>query len=294
MNQPDSPDSRAKSAIGFAGADSAGVNDTPTGNASQVWKFHKGETPQQQSDELAVEEPLQIAINGRPFLLTMRTPGHDGELAAGLLLAEGVIGHRSDLASIHHCEKDPNRNLLKIELASHCQLDSASSSRTSYANSACGVCGKTSIEELRNRFPRVTSDRSIDKDLLWQLPERLLKAQTHFQRTGALHAAALFKMNGDLLTLREDVGRHNAVDKVLGYALMQNWLPLDEVVLLVSGRVAFEIVHKALAGGIPIIAGVSGPTSLAVAFAEQNGQTLIGFLREHTMNLYSHPQRLNN
>jgi len=261
-------------------------------SSAQVWKLNPQEQWQQQTDELAVEEPLQIEIDGQPWLTTMRTPGQDQEMAIGLLLAEGIIRSRQDLADISYCQEDDNGNLLRIILAAHCQFDPAAARHVSYANSSCGICGKISIDTLQAKFPPISDKIKIDSDLIAGLPVKLQAQQSTFQRTGGLHGAALFDLDGNLQVVREDVGRHNAVDKVIGYAVLNNRLPLSRSILLVSGRIAFEIVHKALAASIPIIAAISAPTSLAVSFAEQNNQTLVGFLRGQQMNAYCHVKRL--
>ena len=260
--------------------------------STQVWKFDSDRQWQQHPDNLAVEEPLQIEIDGQSWLTTMRTPGHDQELAVGLLLAEGIIQRHTDIADLSYCQEDSNGNLLRIILAAHCKFDSTAISHASYANSSCGICGKTTIDTLQSKFNPINDNIRIDPQLIAKLPQQLQAEQATFQRTGGLHGAALFDLNGNLLVVREDVGRHNTVDKVIGYALLNNQLPLSHTILMVSGRVAFEIVHKALAGGIPIIAAISAPTSLAVSFAQQNNQTLIGFLRGQQMNAYCHIRRL--
>ena len=261
-------------------------------HSTQVWKFDPDQPFHQQPDYLAVEEPLQIEIDGQPWLTTMRTPGHDQELAVGLLLAEGIIQSQADIVDLSYCQEDANGNLLRIILAAHCKFEPSAETRGSYANSSCGICGKTSIDTLQSKFSPIDDDIHIDPQLIAQLPGRLQAEQATFQRTGGLHGAALFDLGGNLLVVREDVGRHNTVDKVIGYALLNNQLPLSQTILMVSGRVAFEIIHKALAGGIPVIAAISAPTSLAVRFAQQNNQTLIGFLRGQQMNVYCHPNRL--
>ena len=258
---------------------------------ARIWKVGPNNR-QQLNDELAVEEPLQIEIDGHPWLTTMRTPGDDQELALGLMLAEGIIQHLDDIVDLSSCPEDVNGNLIRVILAARCRFDAQHQSRASYVNSSCGVCGKTSIEELQTLFSPITDQIKFDVAVISKLTGQLAQHQATFQKTGGLHGAALFNLNGDLQIIREDVGRHNAVDKVIGNALLLNRLPLRQSILLVSGRVAFEIIHKALAAGIPVIAAISAPTSLAVNFAKQNNQTLIGFLRGEQMNIYSGVHRL--
>jgi FdhD protein len=222
----------------------------------------------------------------------MRTPGHDAELAAGFLLSEGLIRHRRQVAKIQPYPRNPDGNVIDVFLAGGVRVDFAELTRHVFVSSSCGLCGKASIESVRRRFRPVRARFQVSARVLLGLPERLRAAQSVFARTGGLHAAAVFNARGRLLWLREDVGRHNAVDKVLGHALLRGLLPLDRHVLLVSGRASFEIAQKALAAGIPIVAAVSAPSSLAVEFAAASGQTLIGFLRDGRMNVYSRAQRV--
>lgn len=243
-------------------------------------------------DELAIEEPLEIRVRGRAVSVTMRTPGHDDELAAGFLLSEGMIRTRQDVLKIECCDRNEDGNLLNVVMAPEVTVDFEKLTRHIFASSSCGLCGKATIEAVRASFAPVTSNVEIDANVLLSLPDRMREAQTTFARTGGIHAAAMFEPDGKLIVLREDVGRHNAVDKVLGFALRNNLLPLDRHVLVVSGRSSFEIVQKALAGTIAIVAAISAPSSLAVDFAQENGQTLVGFLREKRMNIYAHPQRI--
>jgi FdhD protein len=207
-------------------------------------------------------------------------------------LAEGLIRRREDVITIKPCDQNDAGNVLNVQLAPDVAIDFEKLTRHVFASSSCGLCGKASIEALRSTFPPVQSDFTIDAATVTQLPDRMRAAQQQFERTGGLHAAALFDDQGGLIVLREDVGRHNAVDKVLGFALMNALLPLNRNVLLVSGRSSFEIMQKALAGGVAIVAAVSAPSSLAVEFAKENHQTLIGFLREGRMNIYTHPHRI--
>jgi FdhD protein len=241
-------------------------------------------------DELAHEEPLEIRVRGRAVSVTMRTPDHDNELAAGFLLSEGLIHGRDDILRVEPCDRNEDGNLLNVVLAPHVAVDFDRLTRHVFASSSCGLCGKATIDAIRRSFPAVESSTRFDAAVILQLPNVMRKAQAAFDRTGGLHAAALFDSTGKLLVLREDVGRHNAVDKVLGFALFEGLLPLDNHILLVSGRTSFEILQKALAARIPLVAAVSAPSSLAVQFAQENGQTLVGFLRPQRMNIYSHAQ----
>jgi FdhD protein len=249
---------------------------------------------EQSADELVVEEPLEIRIRGRGISVTMRTPGHDDELVAGFLLTEGVITSARDILQITPCSRNEVGNIVQAQLAPEVQIDFERLTRHVFASSSCGLCGKATIDALAQRLAPVKSRVHFTVELIAAMPERMRAAQTEFQRTGGLHAAALFDEHGDLLVLREDVGRHNAVDKVVGWALLDNALPLDRHVLLVSGRSSFEIMQKSLAAGIPIVAAVSAPSSLAVKCAEAAGQTLIGFLRDRRMNIYSHADRISS
>lgn len=243
------------------------------------------------TDEVAVEEPLEIRIDGRPVATTMRTPGHDEELAAGFLLSEAIIGKRTELGTLS-ATKD---NVINVELASTVKFTPATAERFGTITSSCGLCGKASIEFIRQRFPLIdftTDSTRLTEEVLLRLPERLRNHQGNFARTGGIHAAGIFDANGRPLVIREDIGRHNAVDKAIGRAFLDGYLPLDRHVLVVSGRASFEIVQKALAAGVPIVAAVSAPSSLAINFARECGQTLVGFLRPPTFNVYSHVERV--
>ena len=240
-------------------------------------------------DSLAAEEPLEIRIGGVPFTVTMRTPGHDLELAAGFLLTEGIILSVDQIAGLRVLtpENGLRSNVVEVELKD-AEFDSDALRRNFFAASSCGICGKASIHAIRVRgLKPPDTDLRFDPEVLCRLPETLRSEQAVFSRTGGLHAAALFDSNGQLLVLREDIGRHNAVDKIAGWALLQNKLPLSQHVMLVSGRGGFEIVQKALAAGIPILASVSAPSSLAVKLARELGLTLIGFLRGRRFVIYS-------
>jgi FdhD protein len=244
------------------------------------------------TDELAEEEPLEIRVKGRAVSVTLRTPGHDEELAAGFLLTEGIIGDRADVLGIDPCAHARGGNVVNVVLAPEAKVDFERLTRHVFTSSSCGMCGKATIDAVFQGFPPVTSDVTVAADALLALPEKLRRVQATFDRTGGLHAAAIFSSAGELVVSREDVGRHNAVDKVLGYGLLNGLLPFDRHVLLVSGRASFEIMQKALAARVPLVAAVSAPSSLAAEFAGDSGQTLVGFLRETRMNVYAHPQRV--
>jgi FdhD protein len=240
-------------------------------------------------DDLTIEEPLEIRIGGKPLATTMRTPGHDDELAVGFLVSEAILHDRNEIekASID------SDNKVIIDLADGVKLKLNSAQRFGTISSSCGLCGKTSIDAIRQSFPAVESTNvRIDIETLLSLPEKLRNAQGDFARTGGIHAAGIFDVGGELKIVREDIGRHNAVDKVIGRAFLDKLLPLNRHVLLVSGRASFEIVQKALAAGVPIVAAVSAPSTLAADFARESNQTLIGFLRPPSFNIYSHIERV--
>lgn len=244
-------------------------------------------------DVVAVEAPLEIRLRGRSVAVTMRTPGHDRELAAGFLLTERILRERKDLVDIRTCRAslEPD-NTVDVFLKAGVEVDFARLTRHFFATSSCGQCGKASLDAVKQHFPPVNSQITVAAATLARLPGRMRRAQPTFARTGGLHAAALFDARGRLLVLREDVGRHNAVDKVVGFGLLGNKLPFDAHILLVSGRASFEIMQKALAARIPIVGAVSAPSSLAVEFARASRQTLIGFLRGDTMNIYAGAERI--
>src|SRR6476661_1481176 len=240
-------------------------------------------------DDLTVEEPLELRIGRKTLATTMRTPGHDEELAAGFLVSEAIVRVRDEIAQIS-ADRD---NRVIIDLRDGVKLKLNSTRRFGTISSSCGLCGKTSIEAIRQNFPAITSQEiRVDIETLLSLPEKLRNAQRDFARTGGIHAAGIFGVDGELKVAREDIGRHNAVDKALGRAFLDGLLPLSRHLLLVSGRASFEIVQKALAAGIPIVAAVSAPSSLAVELARDSNQTLIGFVRGESFNVYSHPERL--
>jgi FdhD protein len=242
------------------------------------------------TDEVAIEEPLEIRIAGESIATTMRTPGHDQELAAGFLLSEAIVRTRADLKALSATAE----NGVDVELAPAVEFKRAATRRFGTISSSCGLCGKTSIEFIRQQFPPIdpAAPLQMAEATLLELPDRLRAAQGNFARTGGIHAAGIFEMSSNPVVVREDIGRHNAVDKAIGRAFLDGLLPLSRHVLVVSGRSSLEIVQKALAAGIPIVAAVSAPSSLAINFARESGQTLIGFLRPPTFNVYSHVERI--
>jgi FdhD protein len=253
------------------------------------------------ADLLAAEEPLGIRVGGEALAMTMRTPGDDIELAAGFLVSEAVVRTRADIAEIKLCDgtscghdnHDELGNIADVTLAAGVGVPMGAR-RNFMTTSACGVCGKTSISDIcvLPHAPLASDQTLFGPAVLATLPGRLRDAQRVFSRTGGLHAAGLFTAAGDLIAVREDVGRHNAVDKIVGWALLNDRLPLSGSVLLVSGRASFELVQKAVLAGIPLLAAVSAPSSLAADLAEEAGLTLVGFLRGQTMNVYTGMQRL--
>jgi FdhD protein len=251
-----------------------------------------GDALHEHPDELAEEEPLEIRVRGRAVSVTMRTPGHDEELALGFLFTEGIIRSRDDVLRVKPCERNEDGNLLNVLLAPDVPVDFERLTRHVFASSSCGLCGKATIDAVQSQFPPVISDLVIGAATLARLPEKMRASQRTFERTGGIHAAALFDTEGELIVLREDVGRHNAVDKVIGHCLRSGPFPLDHHVLLVSGRSSFEIMQKALAARVPVVAAVSAPSSLAADFALESGQTLIGFLRGRQMNVYTQSERV--
>jgi FdhD protein len=262
---------------------------------TQVGEWREGEF-RRFEDYLVSEEPLEIRLGDAPLTVTMRTPGNDLELAAGFLFTEGIVTSREQIRSVAYgtTEKaETSGNLVQVELAG-AEFDRERMQRNFFVASSCGICGKASVDAVRVRgIQPPNSELRLDPDLLCSLPEKLRGAQTIFGRTGGLHAAGLFTISGELLTLREDVGRHNAVDKVVGWALNEGRVPLRDSVLMVSGRGGFEIIQKALVAGVPIVASVSAPSGLAVRLAREFGQTLVGFLRGRRFLVYSGEARLN-
>jgi len=269
--------------------------------AARVWSIEGGQG-RVRRDELATEEPMEIrlAVRGerRTVAVTMRTPGNDFELAVGFLHGEGVIGSRNDVAQVSYCvdpdiDADQQYNIVNVTLRHDAMPDLAPLERHFSITSACGVCGKASLEALQLRScPAIPPGPTVPVEVLYGLPDRLRQAQGLFRQTGGLHAAALFDPGGQLLAVREDVGRHNALDKLVGWALLEGKLPLGEGILLVSGRSSFEILQKSLAAGIPIVCAVSAPSSLAVDLAREFGITLVGFLRDERCNVYAGRERV--
>lgn len=251
-------------------------------------------------ETLAVEEPLEIRLNGSAITVTMRTPGSDVELTQGFLLTEGVIGHRDDIARVEYCrgtgEDGANTyNVLDVRLASGVPLPDVDITRNFYTTSSCGVCGKGSIDAVRtvSRHSPGDDPSVVAAETLSAMPDKLRAAQKVFASTGGLHGAALFDADGTMLVVREDIGRHNAVDKTIGWAVENERVPLTGTVLLVSGRASFELTQKAVMAGIPVLAAVSAPSSLAVDLASQAGLTLVAFLRGESMNIYTRPDRIS-
>lgn len=244
-------------------------------------------------DAVAVEAPLEVRIGGKPVTVLMRTPGCDEELVTGFLFGEGVIADADDIISIDRPtdERDPDyENVVNVRLM--VSRRAVEVDRPFYSSSSCGICGKKSIASIAVRGPASTSKLEVSRQVLTALPDRLRAAQPVFARTGGVHASGLFAPNGDLIVVREDVGRHNALDKIIGWAMDKGRVPLADSVLLVSGRVSYELVQKAVAAGIPVLAAVGAPSSLAVELATRFGITLVGFLRANALNVYTHPQRV--
>lgn len=245
------------------------------------------------SDRVAHEEPLEIQVGSTPLAVLMRTPGDDLELASGFLITEGIVSSREALVSVHHQSGgEDDANVIRVNLADEAQVDLEELRRNFVASSSCGVCGKGSLESALRVAPALDDPTRFEPGHFFPLVERLRKAQVVFEETGGLHAAGIFDRNGRLLVAREDVGRHNAVDKTIGWALRNDRLPLLGHTLLVSGRISFEIVQKALAARIPVVAAVSAPTSLAVDLARESRMLLVGFLREDRLNGYGARERL--
>jgi FdhD protein len=264
-----------------------------------VLRVTVGEPPTHRRDTLAGEEPLELRVGGKSLAVTMRTPGADFDLAAGFLVSEGVIARNEELVAMRYCAgKDDEGvntfNVLDLSLASNVAPPDESVARAFFTTSSCGLCGKASIDAVRtrSRFDVRDDPLTVSSALLASLPARLREAQPVFEKTGGLHAAGLFDLDGNLLALREDVGRHNAVDKAIGWALREEKLPLRETILLVSGRASFELVQKAAMAGLPMLCAVSAPSSLAADLADELGITLVGFLRDPSMVVYTRPERV--
>ncbi|VTR94414.1 formate dehydrogenase accessory protein : Protein FdhD homolog OS=Rhodococcus opacus GN=fdhD PE=3 SV=1: FdhD-NarQ [Gemmata massiliana] len=272
------------------------VRDTSDHEAYQPVRVltlrHEG-AGSERADAVAVEAPLEVRIGGKPVTVLMRTPGHDEELVTGFLFGEGVIADADDIISITRptdTSDTEHGNVLEVRLMVSRRVFDGD--RLFYSSSSCGICGKKSIASIEVRGTPSCSNLTVSASTLSALPERLRAAQPTFTRTGGVHASGLFTADGALLAVREDVGRHNALDKLVGWALERGDVPLAERVLLVSGRVSYELVQKAVAAGIPIVAAVGAPSSYAVELAERFGITLVGFLRASGMNVYAHPDRI--
>lgn len=253
----------------------------------------RGDRAVELPDRVVTEEPLEIRAEGQTVTTTMRTPGHDFELAAGFLLSEGVIEGYGDISEIKYCELpegvEQQFNVVTMKTTRPVHV----TPRRTTTTASCGICGTAQLDELQARCPVVPpSNRSVARDVLLSLPDRLRESQSLFDKTGGLHAAGLFSFDGEMVVVREDVGRHNALDKLVGHALLQGMLPLRDHVLVVSGRVSFELVQKAAVAGIPVLAAVSAPSSLAVQTAERLGVCVAGFVRSPNANIYTHPERI--
>lgn len=274
-------------------------------STKQIIRWNHSE-PMSVDDELVVEEPLEIRVGDKSLIVVMRTPGHDFELAAGFLYTENIITSVDDIQIIAYCEEDNTsienngqnsslptlQNIVNIRLTHELDLDNQGWQRNFHANASCGLCGKMTIESVKLQVDPLDTSFQLNRDVFYTLNDQLRAAQVVFEKTGGLHAAGLFDENGKLLILREDIGRHNAVDKVIGQALLSDLIPLDKHILMVSGRSSFEIVQKALFARIPIVAAVSAASTLAVDLADEGNLMLIGFMREERMAVYTHPERI--
>ena len=260
-----------------------------------IHRLTNGIMPGPCSDEVVIEEPLEIRIEGAPVAIAMRTPGHDEELAAGWLLSEGIANSPADIAAIvpRPGEDGQRAAMVDVMLRDPSRFDAARHRRSLVSNASCGLCGAATVDQVLRDFAKVTSPFCISANLLSEMPAKLSARQSAFRRTGGVHACGLFDGDGNLLALREDVGRHNALDKLLGRALLDGLLPLSQHVIFLSGRVSLEMMQKALAAGAPVVAAIGAPSSLAIDLAEQGGQTLVAFIRGETMNVYAGIERLH-
>ncbi|MDB6172310.1 MAG: formate dehydrogenase family accessory protein FdhD [Chthoniobacteraceae bacterium] len=268
----------------------------PASDSVQIIRFAAGKPPESCKDEVAGEEPLEIRVEGKSVAVIMRTPGHDRELAAGFLFSEEIIRTARDIFDITACVpagKLSKGNVIDVALRHPGAFDLSKLSRHVFTSSSCGMCSQSSIKAVVRRRKPLVSKLKIDIEMVRQLPARLAASQEGFKRTGGLHACALFSADGALSALREDVGRHNALDKLIGSALLENRLPLTDYILLLSGRSSFEMIQKAYTARIAAIAAIGAPSSLAVALAQKTGQTLIGFLRADSMNVYTGAERIS-
>ncbi len=272
----------------------------------QVIRWNQSESIQIE-DDLVVEEPLEIRVGEQSLIVVMRTPGHDFELAAGFLFTESLIKTVDDIEIIAYCQEDDiitetkeqtsdfdvRQNIVNVRLTEQLDLEEQSGwQRNFHANASCGLCGKMTIESVKHQINPLNSVYPLQQKIFYKLNDKLRTAQSVFEKTGGLHAAGLFDENGKLIIIREDIGRHNAVDKVIGQALLSEMIPLEKHILMVSGRASFEIVQKALFARIPIIVAVSAASTLAVDLAEEGNLTLIGFMRGQQMSVYSCPERI--
>ena len=256
-------------------------------DAIEVWKYDSGAL-QAESDRVASEEPLQITVDGTPVAVVMRTAGYDEDLVIGFLLTEGLIDSVSDISRI---DLEQKKNHALIFLTDNVVLDHAKLSRNLYSASSCGICGKASIESIHQQAEQISDGLTVSSEMLLSLPDSLRAAQEVFESTGGIHAAALADVTGKIIVLREDVGRHNAIDKVIGWALSEG-VDISQLLLQVSGRVSFEVMQKALMARISVVSAISAPSSLAVEFARESGQVLVGFLRPPEFNVYAGADRV--
>jgi FdhD protein len=267
---------------------------TPTSSV-QLTRYVAGRSAGEKSDFVAGEEPLEIRVEGRSLAVLMRTPGNDRELAAGFLLTEGIVKSAKDIFDITTCVTSGDEgkgNTIDVGLTHPGSVDFSKLTRHVFTSASCGVCSKSTIESVLKRHRPLADPVRVAAKTLLALPRRLAREQTTFQATGGLHACAVFDAKGKLIAVREDVGRHNALDKLIGFALLEKLTPLSGHIVLLSGRASFEMMQKAYAAGIPVVAAISAPSSLAVAFAQESGQTLAGFLRGRSMNLYAGAERI--
>jgi len=261
---------------------------------SSIVRLSEDGSSETRRDKVSVEEPLEIRCNHQRLMVTMRTPGYDEDLVLGYLASEGVIKESDDVISIGRNDVASHpENVIDVTLRDDCMRRIEELERFGTMSTSCGVCGKKTLDTACGAFEEISSDLKVSRKRLFEMSERFKDGQGDFKATGGLHAAALFTRSGEMKSAREDIGRHNAVDKVLGAVLREEGWPLSDLVLMVSGRVSFDIEQKSIAAGIPVVAAVSAPSSLAISLAREKGQMLVGFLRRPTMNVYSHPHRLS-
>lgn len=271
------------------------MKSTPRSESRTIHRVRQNAFREEQ-DAITVEEPLEIRVEGHSVAVVMRTPGDDLDLARGFLVTEGLVHSPDDIFELSQCKSQEGEtgsgNVVDVILTDPDKVDFKALSRHVFTSSSCGICGRATLDSVFQQFPPVDSDFTVPASTLYALPDRLRQAQETFEHTGGLHASALFDAAGNLLCLREDVGRHNALDKVIGHEWEAGRLPLSDRLLLVSGRVSFELMQKALCAGLPLVAGISAPSSLAVDGAQRGNQCLVGFLRGEKMNLYAHAERV--